>query len=68
MKFKTNINCSGCVEKVTPFMNEVAGEGHWQVDTTTKDKILTVEDKITTAEAVMASIRKAGYNIEELNN
>lgn len=29
LKFKTNINCGGCIEKVTPFLNEVAGEGHW---------------------------------------
>jgi hypothetical protein len=25
-KFKTNIKCSGCVEKVTPFLNESLGE------------------------------------------
>lgn len=68
LKFKTNINCGGCIEKVTPFLNEVVGEGHWTVDTSTKDKMLTVDDGITSADAVMASVQKAGYKIEEVNN
>jgi hypothetical protein len=32
-KFKTNIICSGCVEKVTPVLNEAFGETNWKVDT-----------------------------------
>lgn len=68
LKFKTNINCGGCIEKVTPFLNEVVGEGHWTVDTSTKDKMLTVDGGTTSADAVLASVQKAGYKIEEVNN
>lgn len=33
LQFKTNINCSGCVAKVTPELNETEGIWHWNVDT-----------------------------------
>ncbi|MBS1765209.1 MAG: hypothetical protein JSS90_09605 [Bacteroidetes bacterium] len=66
MKFKTNINCGGCVAKVTPFMNEVAGSGKWAVDTTIKDKILSVESGQITKEAIMEAVKNAGFKIEEI--
>lgn len=31
--FKTNINCSGCVARVTNKLNETVGKDNWQVDT-----------------------------------
>ena len=39
-QFKTIINCSTCVATVTPFLNDAEGVCHWEVDTSTKDKIL----------------------------
>jgi hypothetical protein len=33
LHFKTNINCGGCVAKVTPKLNETEGICHWSVDT-----------------------------------
>ena len=33
LKFKTNIKCGGCVETVTPFLNEEQSIRNWQVDT-----------------------------------
>jgi copper chaperone len=44
-KFKTNINCNGCVEKVSPFLINADGICHWDVDTANKDKILSVHSE-----------------------
>lgn len=67
-RFKTNINCSGCVAKVTPELNAAEGVSHWEVDVAGKDKILTVHSEGITAEAVMKAVKKAGFTIELLNN
>ncbi|MBL7841942.1 MAG: heavy-metal-associated domain-containing protein [Cyclobacteriaceae bacterium] len=63
-QFKTNINCGGCVAKVTPALNEASGIESWQVDTTNKDKILSVKSAGITQEQVMDTVKKAGFRIE----
>lgn len=68
LKFKTNINCSGCVEKVTPFLNEANGIDHWNVDTENKEKILTVRSNSVTENEVILQVESAGFNIEFINN
>ena len=66
LKFKTNINCSGCVAKVTPFLNDADGICHWDVDTTNKDKILSVHTEGITEEEVIKKVQDAGFKIELL--
>lgn len=66
LQFKTNINCGGCVASVTPFLNEVEGISHWEVDTTNKDKILTVHSDGITKEEVIQKVQEAGFKIELL--
>ncbi len=66
LKFKTNINCSGCVAKVTPFLNETNGRYHWDVDTSNKDKILSVHSEGIAEEEIIQKVQKAGFNIELL--
>lgn len=66
LQFKTNINCSGCVATVKPFLDQAAGVGQWDVDTVNKDKILTVESAEITADEVVAMVQKAGFKIESL--
>ena len=68
LKFKTNINCSGCVEKVTPFLNEANGIDHWNVDTENKDKILTIHSESIDQNEVILQVQLAGFNIEFVNN
>lgn len=65
-QFKTNINCGGCVSKVTPFLNEADGICHWDVDTTSKDKVLTVASKGISKQEVMEAVQKAGFKIESV--
>lgn len=66
IKFKTNINCGGCVAKVTPFLNEAEGICHWEVDTENKDKILSVHTEEICEEEVIKKVKEAGFKIEIL--
>lgn len=68
LKFKTNINCGGCVAKVTPFLNDENGICHWEVDTTNKDKILSVHSEGITEEEVIQKVQEAGFKIETLKS
>lgn len=63
-QFKTNIKCGGCVATVTPFMNALNGIGHWEVDTNSSEKTLTVESTGISKEEIIETIKKAGYKIE----
>lgn len=65
-KFKTNINCGGCVSTVTPFLNGVDGITAWKVDTNNKDKILTVVTDTATEQDLIDSVQKAGFKIEPI--
>ncbi len=67
LKFKTNINCGGCVSKVTPFLNKQEGVESWEVDTNNPDKILTVETNSATEEEVKATLQKVGFKVESID-
>ena len=62
LQFKTTIKCSGCIEKVTPYLNETVGENNWEVDLQNPKKVLTIPnaDKLQSSEVVDA-LAKAGY-------
>lgn len=66
LKFKTNINCGGCVAKVTPFLNKQEGIASWKVDTENPDKILTVESTSTPATEVITTLEKIGFKAESI--
>ena len=65
-QFKTNINCGSCVATVTPFLNDAEGICHWKVDTSNKDKVLTVKSEGITEKEVIEAVQKAGFKIERL--
>ena len=65
--FKTNINCSGCVARVTNRLNETVGEDNWQVDTENPDKILTISKTEVPTEEVIKAVKSAGFKIEAVN-
>lgn len=67
VKFKTNIKCSGCIAKATPFLNEVVGAENWEVDTENPDKVLTIVAEGISAEQVKKAVENAGYKAEQLN-
>ena len=66
LRFKTNINCGGCIAAVKPHLESVGGVNEWNVDITNKDKILTVQSNGITAPEVVEIVQKAGFKIEPL--
>ncbi len=66
LKFKTNIDCGGCVNAVTPFLNNTRGIISWRVDTSNPDKILTVETKDIPEQDIIDAVKKAGFAIEKI--
>ena len=62
--FKTNMKCSGCIEKVAPALNELAGKDHWTVDLQNPDKTLSVSSANITEEDVKSAVEKAGFKLE----
>ena len=63
-KFKTNINCNGCIASVTPFLNSEKEIESWHVDIQNPNKILTVESEMLVKEKVIARVKEAGFKIE----
>jgi copper chaperone CopZ len=67
LKFKTNINCGNCIRSVSGFLNEIENIS-WEVDTTTPDKILTVEGENLNKKEIVDAVENAGFDIDELKN
>ena len=67
LKFKTNVNCGGCIATVTPHLNQVKGIANWSVDTSNPSKILTVETEGLPPEVIIETLKEAGYKAEILN-
>ncbi|RYE36515.1 MAG: heavy-metal-associated domain-containing protein [Sphingobacteriaceae bacterium] len=67
LKFKTNINCGGCVAKVTPVLNGLKGIASWEVDTANPAKTLTVNaDEGVTAQQINQAIKSIGFQSESI--
>jgi copper chaperone len=66
-QFKTNINCSGCIAKVKPFMDASREIKQWEVDTGKPEKVLTVETEVLTDKEIENIVKNAGYKAEKIN-
>ena len=64
LKFKTNINCGGCVKSVTPYLDGEKSISKWQVDTNSPDKILSVSGEGVEPHKVKSMVEKAGFKAE----
>ncbi len=62
LKFKSNINCTGCLSKVTPILNDEKAIHEWNVDLESKDRILTVKTDGLSSEDIQKIVSKAGFN------
>lgn len=65
LKFKTNIKCTGCVAKVTPFLNAEKGIEKWDVDIFNPEKILSIETDNINSDKIIEAIEKAGFKAEK---
>lgn len=68
LNFKTNINCGGCVSKITPFLNKLEGVDNWEVDTNNPDKILTIKSNGVKENDVKATLQKIGFKAESIDS
>lgn len=66
LKFKTNINCGGCIAKVTPSLNNDKEISKWEVDTANPQKVLTVETANLSEADIIALLKNVGYTATKL--
>ncbi len=66
-QFKTNINCSSCVAKITPVLNASEHVTNWNVDTTNPAKLLTVETENGEETDIKELVQKAGFTAEVIH-
>lgn len=64
LSFKTNINCSGCLSKVTPTLDAEAKIEKWEVNLESDDRILKVQTTTLKPEELIKTVQKAGFNAE----
>lgn len=66
-RFKTNINRSGCIQAVTPYLNANNEIIHWEVNIDNPEKELTVETDHLSHEMIRQIVKNAGYSAEKLS-
>ena len=66
VSFKTNMKCAGCIEKVTPELNDLAGKDHWKVDLQNPNKTLTISSENIRVKEIMFAVEKAGFTLEKI--
>lgn len=66
LKFKTTLNCGGCVSKVQADFDNAEGIQDWKVDTENPDKILTVKSSGITEEEVIDIVKSKGFKAEPI--
>jgi copper chaperone len=67
LKFKSNIKCGGCIEKVAPVLNGDSRILKWEVDTSSSDRILDVTTETLSAQDIVNLVSKAGFLAEPIN-
>jgi copper chaperone len=65
-KFKTSINCGGCVATVTPILNALPGVDKWTVDINDPNKILEITSNSNQDTEVIQALSKIGYKAEKV--
>lgn len=66
LQFKTNINCGGCIAKITPALNASTGIIKWEVDTNNPNKILSIETDQLSADEIKSIVEKEGFKAEKI--
>lgn len=68
LKFKTTLNCGGCVSKVQSDLDQLLGDGKWKVDTNDPNKVLVVSDASQeTADKVVQIVEGKGFEIQSIH-
>jgi copper chaperone CopZ len=62
-QYRTNLNCGSCVAAVKPLLDTAPGIHHWQVDTGSPDKTLTVAGDDVGQQRVGELVGRAGFKV-----
>ncbi len=62
-RFQTDLNCGKCVAKVAPLLNADRDVVSWSVDTSTPDKVLTVQGPRIDERRVAGLVQQAGFHV-----
>jgi copper chaperone len=60
-RFKTTINCGSCIARVKGTLDELLGQGNWQVDTSSEDKLLETPNDSFDKEELIFRLAELGY-------
>lgn len=66
IKFKTNVNCNHCINKITPVLNGEKSILEWSVDLSSEDKVLTVKGESIDTKIVVELLSGVGYIAEKI--
>lgn len=67
LQFKTNLNCSGCVAKLSPYLDGENQIEEWSVDVKNADKLLTVKSTGISTKDLINTIALAGFVAKSLH-
>lgn len=67
LKFKSNINCTGCLSKVKPILDAEILIEKWEVDLQDKDRILVVKTEKLNAIEIKKQLASIGFTVEEVS-
>lgn len=66
LKFKSNINCTGCLSKVRPVLDNEEKIETWEVDLQSDDRVLTVKTNDMEVKEVQEKLAEVGFEAEEI--
>lgn len=66
-RFKTTLNCGGCVSKVKSDLDQAAGIEEWEVNIDNPDKILTVKATNIDPNEVVQIVKSKGFQAEKID-
>ncbi|MBS3805876.1 MAG: hypothetical protein KGY60_00085 [Bacteroidales bacterium] len=71
LKFKTDLQCGGCVSKVQPHLDAIGLIDSWEVRLDNADKLMKVrtnrDDTEEVIRLVQGALDKEGYSAERMN-
>ena len=67
LRFKTNIESTQSVAKISNFIDSTLGIKNWEVDLRSPEKVLTIRGKISRPHTIIKKILKAGYKLTPMN-
>ncbi len=66
LKFKSNINCTGCLSKVRPVLDNEEKIETWEVDLQSDDRVLTVKTNDMEVKEVQEKLAEVGFEAKEI--